>query len=85
MNGEYAAIITGLPLFKGYTSDGAKRLQLRSRSIASVAHRSRCCVGFGTLKSSDVGSSIGAITVLSEYRKQRRPEVCHKRKSGRPK
>ncbi len=26
MNEEYAAIITGLPLFKGYTSDGAKRL-----------------------------------------------------------
>jgi CRP-like cAMP-binding protein len=26
MNEEYAAIITGLPLFNGYTSDGAKRL-----------------------------------------------------------
>lgn len=26
MNEEYAAIITGLPLFKGYTSDGAKRI-----------------------------------------------------------
>jgi len=26
VNEEYAAIITGLPLFKGYTSDGAKRI-----------------------------------------------------------
>jgi CRP-like cAMP-binding protein len=26
MNEEYAAIITGLPLFKGYTRDGAKRI-----------------------------------------------------------
>ena len=26
MNEEYAAIITGLPLFKGYTADGAKRM-----------------------------------------------------------
>ena len=26
MNEEYAAIITGLPLFKGYTPDGAKRI-----------------------------------------------------------
>jgi CRP-like cAMP-binding protein len=26
MNEEYVAIITGLPLFKGYTSDGAKRI-----------------------------------------------------------
>ncbi len=26
MNEEYAEIITGLPLFKGYTSDGAKRI-----------------------------------------------------------
>ena len=26
MNEEYAAIVTGLPLFKGYTVDGAKRI-----------------------------------------------------------
>jgi len=26
MNEEYAAIVTGLPLFKGYTADGAKRI-----------------------------------------------------------
>jgi potassium efflux system protein len=26
MNEEYAAVITGLPLFKGYTTDGAKRI-----------------------------------------------------------
>ncbi len=26
MNEEYAAIVTGLPLFKGYTSEGAKRI-----------------------------------------------------------
>src|SRR5260370_17111165 len=26
MNEDYAAIITGLPLFKGYTLDGAKRI-----------------------------------------------------------
>ena len=29
MNEDYAAIITGLPLFKGYTSDGAKRILSR--------------------------------------------------------
>ena len=26
MNEEYAAIVTGLPLFKGYTTEGAKRI-----------------------------------------------------------
>jgi CRP-like cAMP-binding protein len=36
MNEEYAAIITGLPLFKGYTSDGAKRL-LRCGEIKVVS------------------------------------------------
>ena len=33
---EYATIITGLPLFKGYTSDGAKRM-LSSGEIKSVS------------------------------------------------
>lgn len=33
---EYAAIITGLPLFKGYTADGAKRM-LSSGEIKAVS------------------------------------------------